>query len=99
VKPDDWGNRLTVTPDTIALALKDGQSITIPSKQITGLSYGEEAHRRVGLAIGLAVFSLGIGALSALHKTKLHYIGVTYLDADGNKGGILLQGPRVISER
>jgi|CZKC01.1.fsa_nt_gi hypothetical protein len=94
VKPDDWGNRLTVTPDTIALVLKDGQSITIPSKQVTGLSYGEEAHRRVGLAIGLAVFSLGIGALSALHKTKLHYIGVTYVDADGKKGGILLQGDK-----
>ena len=94
VKPDDWGNRLTITPDTIALVLKDGQSITIPSKQVTGLSYGEEAHRRVGLAIGLAVFSLGIGALSALHKTKLHYIGVTYVDADGKKGGILLQGDK-----
>jgi hypothetical protein len=94
VKPDDWGNRLTVTSDSINLALKDGQSIAISPKQVTGLSYGEEAHRRVGLAIGLAVFSLGIGALSALHKTKLHYIGITYLDVDGKKGGILLQGDK-----
>jgi hypothetical protein len=94
VKPDDWGNRLTVTADNIQLALKDGQSIAITPKQVVGLSYGEEAHRRVGLAIGLAVFSLGIGALSALHKTKLHYIGITYTDADGKKGGILLQGDK-----
>jgi hypothetical protein len=94
VKPDDWDNKLTVSPETITLALKDGQSIAIPPKQVIGLSYGEEAHRRVGMAIGLAVLSLGIGALSALHKTKLHYIGISYADADGKKEGILLQGDK-----
>jgi hypothetical protein len=94
VKPDDWDNKLTVTSDAITLALKDGQSVAIPPKLVTGLSYGEEAHRRVGMAIGLAFLSLGIGALSALHKTKLHFIGITYADADGKKEGILLQGDK-----
>lgn len=94
VKPDDWDNKLTVGSDAITLALKDGQSVSIPPKQVTSLSYGQEAHRRVGTAIGLAVVSLGIGALSALHKTKLHYIGIDYADAQGNKQGILLQGDK-----
>ena len=56
VKPDDWDNKLSVAPDAIVLALKDGQVITISPKRVVSLSYGQEAHRRVGTAIGL-VFS------------------------------------------
>jgi PEGA domain len=94
VKPDDWGNKLSVTSEEIKLQLKDGQTVSVPPKQVTSISYGQEAHRRVGTAIGLAVFSLGIGALSALHKTKLHYIGVNYNDNGGKKQGLLLQGDK-----
>jgi hypothetical protein len=94
VKPDEWDNKLTVASDAITLTLKDDQTISIPPKQVTSISYGQEAHRRVGTAIALAVFSLGIGALSALHKTKLHYIGINYDDKDGNKQGLLLQGDK-----
>jgi hypothetical protein len=94
VKPDEWGNKLNVTSEQIVLTLKDGQSISVSPKDVTSLSYGQEAHRRVGTAVGLAVFSLGIGALSALHKTKLHYIGVNYTDKDGKKQGVLLQGDK-----
>jgi hypothetical protein len=63
VKPDNWDNKLTVSADSIILALNDGKSLTIPPKQVTTLSYGQEAHRRVGTAVGLAVISLGVGAL------------------------------------
>jgi len=94
VKPDDWDNKLTVTSDIITFTLKDGQTIKIPPKRVTSLSYGEEAHRRVGTAIGLAVLSLGVGLISLLHKTKLHYIGVNYLDENGGKQGLLLQGDK-----
>jgi hypothetical protein len=94
VKPDDWDNKLTVNPDSIIIALKDGQTVSIPPKQVTSLSYGQEAHRRVGTAIGLAVLSLGVGALFALHKTKLHYIGINYTDKDAKKQGVLLQGDK-----
>ena len=94
VKPDDWDNKLTVNADAIILALKNGQKVNIEPKQVTSLSYGQEAHRRVGTAIGLAVISLGVGALFALHKTKLHYIGIHYTDKDGKKQGLLLQGDK-----
>lgn len=94
VKSDDWDNKLTVTSDAITLSLKDGQSIGIPPKRVTSLSYGQEAHRRVGTAVLIGVFTLGIGALTALHKTKLHYIGINYNDNDGKKQGILLQGDK-----
>lgn len=94
VKPDDWDNKLAVTSDSITLNLKDGQSIAIPPNRVTALSYGQEAHRRVGTAVLIGVFTLGIGALTAFHKTKLHYIGVNYNDKEGKKEGILVQGDK-----
>src|SRR5208282_4784830 len=94
VKPDDWDNKLTVSADAIVLALKDGKTVTIPPKQVTSLSYGQEAHRRVGTAIGLALISLGVGILFVLHKTKLHFIGINYADTAGKKEGVLIQGDK-----
>jgi PEGA domain-containing protein len=94
VKPDEWDNKLTVNSDSIVFALKDGQSITIQPKQVTSLSYGQEAHRRVGTAIGIGLLTLGAGALFMFHKTKLHFIGVNYTDANGKNQGLLLQGDK-----
>jgi hypothetical protein len=61
----------------------------LPSS-ITEVSYGQDVHRRVGAAIGLAVISLGIGALMALSKSKKHYVGLTWADGD-KKGGFAMQ--------
>jgi hypothetical protein len=94
VKPDDWDNKLTVSSEAISFTLKDGQTISILPKQVTALSYGQEAHRRVGTAVALAFISLGVGALFALHKTKLHFIGIDYMDKDGKKQGLLFQGDK-----
>jgi hypothetical protein len=55
VDPKDWDNKLTVTPDAITLDFKDQQHLVIPAKSVTSLSYGQEAHRRVGTMIALAV--------------------------------------------
>src|SRR4051794_10201681 len=91
---ESWDNKLNVSSDAITFTMKAGQSVSIPPKTVSSISYGQEAHRRVGTAIGIAVFSLGLGALFALHKTKLHYIGLTYADADGKSQGLLLQGDK-----
>jgi len=65
----------------------------IPASAITEISYGQDVHRRVGAAIGLAVVSLGIGALMALSKSKKHFVGLTYDDA-GKKGGFAFQADK-----
>jgi hypothetical protein len=67
-----------------------GEVVTIPAAAVTEISYGQDVHRRVGAAIGLAVVSLGIGALMALTKSKKHYVGLTWTDGD-NKGGFAMQ--------
>lgn len=54
--------------------------VSIPASAVTEISYGQDVHRRVGAAIGLAVVSFGIGALMALTKSKKHFIGLTWDD-------------------
>ncbi len=82
--------RLSIEADQIRLIGKDGELIRIPVTSITEISYGQDVHRRVGAAIGLAVVSFGIGALMALTKSKKHYIGLTWADGD-KKGGFVMQ--------
>jgi hypothetical protein len=94
VSPHDWGNRLTVTSDTITLSLKDGKSVDIPAKSVTALSYGQEAHRRVGTMIALAVLVAPVALFGLLHKTRLHFIGIQYALPDSKTAGILLQGDK-----
>ena len=74
----------------VRLVRDKGEVVTIPASAVTEISYGQDVHRRVGAAIGLAVVSLGIGALMALTKSKKHYVGLTWTDGD-KKGGFAMQ--------
>jgi hypothetical protein len=94
VDPKEWNNRLTITSDVITLALKDGKTVAIPTKTVTSLSYGQEAHRRVGTMIALAILVAPVALFGLLHKTRLHYIGIQYTLSDGKTAGILLQGDK-----
>jgi PEGA domain len=94
VDPKDWHNQLTVTPDMITLALKDGKKLEIPPKTVTSLSYGQEAHRRVGTMIALAILISPVALFGLLHKTRLHFIGIQYTLPESKTGGILLQGDK-----
>jgi len=91
VDAKDWGNKLDVTSEEIILSLKDGQTLKIDPKSVTGLSYGQEAHRRVGTMIALAVLVAPLALFGLLHKTRLHFVGIEYNTEDGKKGGVLLQ--------
>lgn len=74
--------------------LKDKTEVTvIPAAAVTEISYGQDVHRRVGAAIGLAIFSLGLGALLALSKSKKHFVGLTW-DDGGKKGGLAFQADK-----
>jgi hypothetical protein len=56
------------------------QRFAIPVKNITEVSYGNDVHRRVGAAIGVAAVTLGIGLMLLLVKTKKHYVGIVWGD-------------------
>jgi hypothetical protein len=67
--------------------------LNLKTASITEISYGQEVHRRVGTAVAAGVFTLGVGFLVALSKSKKHYIGVVWADGD-QKGGIVLQADK-----
>jgi hypothetical protein len=69
----------------------------VPASAVTEISYGQDVHRRVGAAIGLAVISFGIGGLMALTKSKKHFVGITWATAD-SKGGFAMQCDRTTIE-
>jgi hypothetical protein len=82
--------KLYIDSDQVRIVDDKTLLVTIPAKAITEISYGQDVHRRIGAAIGLAVISLGIGALMAFSKSKKHYVGLTWADGD-KKGGFAMQ--------
>ena len=84
------GLKLRMDGNNIDFFKGNDEVLVVPASAITEISYGQDVHRRVGAAIGLAVVSFGIGGLMALTKSKKHYVGLTW--ADGNsKGGLAIQ--------
>ena len=84
------GMKLFIEQSQVRLVRDKGDVVTIPASAITEISYGQDVHRRVGAAIGLAVVSFGIGALMALTKSKKHFVGLTWANGD-QKGGLAMQ--------
>ncbi len=85
--------KLYVDADRIRVFKDKTEVLAIPANSLSEISYGQDVHRRIGAAIGVGVFTLGIGALMALTKSKKHFIGVTWDDA-GKKGGFAFQADK-----
>ena len=81
---------LAIDPTQIRPVKDKKDVVTIPASSITEISYGQDVHRRIGTAVGLAVVSFGIGALVAFSKSKKHFVGVTYANGE-QKGGFVMQ--------
>jgi hypothetical protein len=91
VDPKDWGNRLTVTAEEITVELRDGQKVTVNPKRVTGHSYGQEAHRRVGTMVALGILLAPLALFGLFHKTRLHFIGIEFTTDEGTRSALLLQ--------
>jgi hypothetical protein len=82
--------RMYLEGDKVRFAEEGKDVIVVPASAITEISYGQDVHRRVGAAIGVALVSFGIGALLALSKSKKHFVGLTWANGD-DKGGFAMQ--------
>jgi hypothetical protein len=85
--------KLVIDGANVRLMKDKAEIALIPAAAVTEISYGQDVHRRVGAAIGVAVVSFGIGALLALTKSKKHFIGLTW-DDGGKKGGFAFQADK-----
>ncbi len=85
--------RLVIDGTNIRILKNKMEVAVVPAASVTEISYGQDVHRRVGAAIGVAVVSFGIGALLALSKSKKHFVGITWANGD-QKGGLAFQADK-----
>lgn len=84
------GLKMYIEANEVRFVRGKADVVTVPASAITEISYGQDVHRRVGAAIGLAFVSFGIGALMALTKSKKHFVGLTWVNGE-QKGGFAMQ--------
>jgi hypothetical protein len=84
------GLKLYIDSNQVRFVKDKTEVATVPASAITEISYGQDVHRRVGTAVAVGVFTLGVGALTALSKSKKHYVGLTWVNGD-QKGGLAMQ--------
>jgi len=82
--------KLSIEPKQFRLIRGKDDILVVDAASVTEISYGQDIHRRIGTAIGLAVISFGIGALMAFSKSKKHFVGLTWANGDV-KGGYVMQ--------
>jgi len=79
----------------------EGQTWRIAYSQVTGLSYGQHAGRRVGASTAVVASTGLLGAPVVvpllLVKKRRHYLTIEFLDEEGKKqGAIFLVGKKAI---
>ncbi len=94
VNPFDWNTTLTVTPDAITLVFSGRRTVGIKPTDVTGLSYGQEAHRRVADLVALSAVATPLVLFGLLHQSKVHFIGIEYRGEDGKPGAVLLEADK-----
>jgi hypothetical protein len=93
VNPFDWNTTLTVTPDALDF-LFGRQAFRLRPVQVTALSYGQEAHRRVADMVVLSVVASPLALFGILHQSKVHFIGIEYRTDDGKAGALLIEADK-----
>lgn len=94
VNPYDWNTTLTVSPDGIVLVFGGRVTERIKPGDVTGLSYGQEAHRRVADMVALSFILTPLALFGILHQSKAHFIAIEYHKEDGKRAGVLLEADK-----
>jgi hypothetical protein len=94
VNPFDWNTTLTAAPGAIVLTFGPRVTLRLKPGQVTALSYGQEAHRRVGDMVALSVVATPLALFGILHKSKTHFVGIEYRSEDDKPGAILLEADK-----
>lgn len=95
VNPYDYNTTLKVSSDEITLSFTHSKTMLhIKPDQVTSLSYGQEAHRRVADVVALSVVLSPLALFGLLHVSKDHFIGIVYHTEDGKPAAVLLEADK-----
>ena len=86
----DWNTTLKSYGNHLELVFAGQKTVKIEAADITALSYGQKAYRRVADMAALSVVLTPVALFGILHKSKDHLIGIEYRHAAGEPGGVLL---------
>jgi hypothetical protein len=90
VNPFDWNTTLTLRPGEVDLLFAGRKRVIVPVADITNISYGQKAYRRVADMALLSVLATPVALFGLLRKSKDHIVGIEYKTPDGKTGAILL---------
>jgi hypothetical protein len=90
VNPFDWNTTLGVKGDRLELVFAGRKRVEIPAADVTAISYGQKAYRRVADLALLSVMATPVVLFGLLHKSKDHIVAVEFRTAAGEKGAVLL---------
>jgi hypothetical protein len=89
VNPFDWNTTLKASGKQLDFVFAGQKTVTVNTADITALSYGQKAYRRVADMAALSVVVTPVALFGLLHKSKDHLIGIQYKTADGQPAGLL----------
>jgi hypothetical protein len=89
----DWNTTLTVKPDEIVVFFAPRTTLRLKPSQVDSISYGQEAHRRVGDIVALSLVLGPLALFGLLHHSTDNLVGIVYHTDDGKRGAILLETP------
>ncbi len=97
VNPFDWNTTLSIAQDGIELNFAGRKRTAIGAGEITALSYGEAAYRRISTSIEASGRSTPVPLFGILHSSD-RAIGIEYTSAGVSHGALLLMLHRDICQ-
>lgn len=89
VNPFDWNTTLRVLPTGIEIVFEGRKRVIIESRNVTALSYGDAAYRRVNDML-VNASSKPVPLFGIVRNSKDHLVGIEFRNEDGTKGAVLL---------
>jgi hypothetical protein len=89
VNPFDWNTTLKVSPFGIEIIFAGSKKIVIENRNVTALTCGEAAFRRINEMLGNAS-SKPVPLFGIVKNGNDHLVGIEFKNADGTKGAVLL---------
>ena len=89
VNPFDWNTTLKISPSGIEMIFAGSKKIVIENRNVTALSCGEAAYRRINEMLGSAS-SKPVPLFGIVKHGNDHLVGIEFNNADGTKGAVLL---------
>jgi hypothetical protein len=87
----DWNTTLTVNSDDITVFFAPRTTLHIKPSQVDSISYGQEAHRRVGDIVALSLVLGPLALFGLMRHPQDNLVGIVYHTEDGKRGAILLE--------